>query len=87
MDTENKTTIASSLRLGATTPGDLLLWHWRGFAFCLGRSGGLRGGGQRSILDAVQHALRVLRIPYEPAREAAADRNLGDVDHILFYHY
>ena len=63
-------------------PSNLLLLCWRGLALRLRRRG-LRCEGQRTILYPVQHALRMLRVSYEPTRKAAADRDLRNVDHIL----
>jgi hypothetical protein len=62
-------------------PSNLLL-RWRRLALHLRRRS-LRREGQRAILDPVQHALCVLRVSNKPSREAAADRNFRNVDHVL----
>jgi hypothetical protein len=63
-------------------PGDFLLLCWGGLALCVRRRR-LGCKGQRAVLDAIKHPLRVLRVPNKPARKAAADGHLRDMDHVL----
>ena len=67
-------------------PGDFLWLRWCRLALCL-RCRLLRRNGQRAVPDAVKHPLRMLRVPDKPAREAATDSHLRDMNHVLCEFY
>ena len=67
-------------------PGDFLWLRWCGLALHL-RCRLLRCNRQRAIPDAVKHPLRMLRVPDKPAREAATDSHLRDMNHVLCEFY
>ena len=63
-------------------PGDFLWLRWCGLALCL-RCRLLGRNRQRAVPDAVKDPLRMLCVPDKPARKAATDSHLRDMNHVL----
>ena len=64
-------------------PGDFLWLRWSRLALCL-RSRLLGRNRQRAVPNAVKDPLRMLCVPDKPARKAATDSHLRDMNHVLY---